>query len=40
MPGAKLADDFFADLRVIAEVREIQLVEQQVGRLQPARCGR
>ena len=33
--GAQLADDFFADLRVVAEVREIELVEQQVRRLQP-----
>ena len=33
-PGAKFPDDFFADLRMVAEVRQVQLVEQQVGRLQ------
>ena len=35
MPGAQLADDLFADLRVVAEVRQIELIEQQVRRLQP-----
>jgi hypothetical protein len=33
-PGAKLPDDLFADGRVIAEFRQIQLIEQQVRCLQ------
>ncbi len=31
---AKLPDDFFADFRMVPEMREVQLVQQQVGRLQ------
>ncbi len=33
--GAKLADDFLADLRMRAEVGEVHLIEQQVRGLQP-----
>jgi hypothetical protein len=32
-PGPKLADHLFADFCVIAETSEIQLVQEQVGRL-------
>ena len=35
MPGAKLPDDLFADIRMIPERREIHLIEQQVRGLQP-----
>ena len=32
---AKFPDDLFPDFRVVAQVREVQFVQQQVGRLQP-----